>query len=490
MTDNTPTAREAPVTASVAIRAVRWTLIGSVAQRLITFACVAVVARVLGESEYGVYRQLLAVHVVIYVLLPLGFDQLYIRETKFRPQLLILLTGALCFASAAVAVAALAGHGLWVRWLNFGPWSGMLWVFPAVVALQAGKLVYKTELAAQLDYRTISIGETLYSLVSGVGGVLLVLAWHSAWGLYVSYGCAEVAELMWLCRRTNVKIPPISSCFSMLRREGLDWKRFSIFYCGTQFLNALGGNAPVIILGAALSKAAAAAFSIASFLVTVPIFILIGALHRVAFSALAGRSREQLVQPVTQMLGLAGAFIVPVLLWVALLAEPLVGIFLGGSWVESTAPVARLLSLYCIFAALFSPVSSLDVLLDRPDYGFYWNVVATTIRVAAVVLGLHYGVMHAVAAYAVCSAVLWIVWGAMLANLLGAGQMVFHRAWLRLAPLWVFLGLMLFGTASIMTGSWAALFASIVPAMIYVGLITRFYPDLTQQGLRLIRRRK
>src|SRR5690606_2465669 len=188
-----------------------------------------------------------------------------------------------------------------------------------------------------------------------------------------------------------------------------------------------------------------------------------------------------------QMLRMAAAFIVPVLIWVAVMAEPIVRVVLGETWVESTAPVARLLSLYCIFAALFSPVSSLDILLDRPDYGFYWNVGATTIRVAAVVLGLRYGVMEAVIAYAVSSAILWLIWGMMLAQLLGAGQWRFHWTWLQMTPLWLGLGTMLWIVLASFDNAWLSLTVSVIPAIVYTGLMALLWPGLVKQGLKLVR---
>ncbi len=480
-------AGQPPSTTAKAITAVRWTLAGNIAQRLVTFGAVALLARILSETEFGAYRQLLSVHLVLFVLLPLGFDQLYVREVRHRRRFLLLLGGALTFSAAGIAVFALTAHPLLVRWLSFGPWAALLWAAPAIVALQAAKLIYKTDLAARLAYREISIGETLYALVSGLVGVGLALLSPAAWTLYLAYGLAEVTELIWVSSRSRVSFPPILLSLAMLKRRGARWARFGLFHCGNQVFNALGSNAPVIIFGASLSKAAAAAFSMANWLITIPIYILIGALHKVAFSALAGRDRHALMAPVLQMLRLSAAFIVPVLIWVAVMAEPIVAIVLGDKWVDSTAPVARLLSLYCIFASLFSPISSLDILLDRPDYGFYWNVVATAIRVAAVILGLRYGVMHAVVAYALSSAVLWFIWGVMLASLLGAGQWVFHSAWLRLSPLWLVLGLMLWGTTVLFSHPIATLAASVIPAAIYAGALITLNPDIARQGKRLLR---
>jgi len=473
---------------SRAIHAVRWTLFGNIAQRLVTFGAVALLARLLTETEFGAYRQLLSVHLVLFVLLPLGFDQLYIREVTRRSRFVMLLGGALTVTAGLLAIAGVAGHALIVQWMDFASWSGLLWLAPLVVALQSCKLIYKADLAARLAYREISLGELLYAGVTSLLGVGLALLWPTAWSLYVAYGLAEIAELVWLRRVSVVKFPPVVKSIALLWRHGGTWRRFGIFHCGNQVFNALGANAPTIILGAALSKTAAAAFSMANWLVTIPIYILIGALHRVAFSALAGRNREQLVAPVVQMLKLSAAFIVPVLIWVAVMAEPIVAIALGEKWVDSTAPVARMLSMYCVFAALFSPVSSIDILLDRPDYGFYWNVMATSIRVGAVVLGLRFSVMDAVLWYALASAVLWLIWGIMLAHLLGAGQWVFHRSWLAFLPLWCVLAALLAGSTFLADKDWLMLMISVAPAAIYAGLINKLHNDVARQGMDLFKR--
>ena len=487
----------APPTRGQAIHAVRWTLAGNIGQRVLAFGAVAVLARLLSETEFGAYRQLLAVHLVLFVLLPLGFDQLYIREVRHRRKFAALLAGTLTLTATVTAVVAWAGHWTFARWMDFGPWSHLLWGFPAVVALQSAKLVYKTDLAARLAYRPISLGEMLYAGVTGGAGVALALVWPVAASLYVAYGLAELIEWWWL-RRAASRLPgtrhsvfhlrSVARAVRLLLLRGWRWRRFALFHCGNQGLNALGGNAPVIIFGSALSKAAAASFSMANWLVTIPIYILIGALHRVAFSALAGRDRAGLASPVLQMLQLAAAFIVPVLIVVVVMAEPLIEVVLGTRWVDSTAPVARYLSLYCIFSALFSPVSSLDILLDRPDYGFYWNVLATFVRIVAVLAGLQYGVMEAVIAYAVASAALWLLWGAMLAQLLGAGQWVFHRAWLAFVPLWVAYAGGLWAVLMLAGHPWAQLILCAVPSLAYAALLRFFAPDVFRQGLQLVRR--
>lgn len=488
-----------------AVSAVRWTVFGTALQRLATFAAVAVLARLLTETEYGAYRQLLALHLVLFVLLPLGFDQLYIREVKRREHFQRLLAGALGTMSVLIAVILLGGHNL-ISWLmDFGNWSGMLWLAPGVVLLQGWKTFYKTGLAAQLDYRRISLGEALYAVVAGLGAVSLALIWPVALSLYGAYIIAEVVELIWLSRGKTIALPKSKTALLSFRQDAWNWRRFSLYHCGTQVLNAVGGNAPVLIFGGAVSKAAAASFSMAHYLVTVPVFLLVGALHRVAYSALAGRTREELTGPVLRIMGLAAAFVVPVLIFVTMLAEPLVQLALGASWVDSTAPVVRWVAVYCIWVALFSPISSIDLLLDRPDYSFWWNILATIVRIFAVVGGLKFGVMPAVAAYALSSSVLWVIWGLMLGRLLGCGQKRFHGTWARFVFPWVLfactLGIVLWLMDDVRVGGnirwdWLReiikplliIGISLVPGLMYIALVNWLVPTVMRDGLRVLRR--
>ena len=484
------------MTRSLAFSALRWTLAGSIAQRLVTFGAVSGIARIISETEYGAYRQLLSLHLIFFVLLPLGFDQLYIREVERRSQFARLMAGALTVASGLVMAVMLAGHQVISGWMKFETWSGMLWVFAAIVPVQAWKVFYKTELAARLNYRSISLGETLYACVTGGGGLALVLLWPTAWSLYIAYACAELAELTWLRLESRLALPAWRDALREFWQNAHRWKRFGLFHCGMQVLNAIGGNAPVIIFGAAVSKSSAAAFSMANYLVTVPIYILIGALHRVAYSALAGLSREQLVAPILKMLEQAAAFIVPGLILLMFLARPAVLIVLGESWVDGTAPIVQMVAGFCIFVALFSPISSIDLLLDRPDYGFYWNVGATAVRVAAVLLGLRYGTTEAVAAYCAASAVVWFVWGALLGRLLGAGQWTFHRAWLKLLPMWAALAAMLYfvdaAVAGLNMGKHTTAVVQIalgcVAGGIYGGGIWLCWPGLVKSAIEIVKR--
>ncbi len=488
-----------------AVSAVRWTVFGSAIQRLATFFAVAVLARLLTETELGAYRQLLTVHLVLFVLLPLGFDQLYIREVKQREHFVRLLAGATGIMSVGIAGMLLAGHYL-VSWLmDFGDWNGMLWLAPGVVLLQGWKVFYKTGLAARLDYRRISLGEALYAVVAAVVGVGLALVWPVALSLYVAYVVAEVMELIWLGRGKTIALPKARVALATFLEDAWNWRRFGLYHCGTQALNAVGGNAPVLIFGSTVSKAAAAAFSMAHYLVTVPVFLLVGALHRVAYSALAGRSREELTVPVLRIMGLAAAFVVPVLIYVTVLAEPLVQLALGASWVESTAPVVRWIAVYCIWVALFSPISSIDLLLDRPDYSFWWNIVATIVRLVAVIGGLKFGVMPAVAAFALSSSVLWIVWGLMLGRLMGCGQRRFHGTWARFVFPWMFLGCLLAAMGWLMGDvrveadvpwDWLQetikplmiIGVSVVPGIMYLAVVKWLTPEVMRDGLRVLRR--
>lgn len=472
--------------------AVRWVVAGNVLQRVITVLAMGVIARVTSEEEYGAYRQLIGVHTVLFVLLPLGFDQLYIREVTRRRRMALMLAGALALSTGALALVGVALHWVVARLLDFEDWSLMLWLAPLVIAVQSAKLYYKTDLSARLAYRVISIGETLYTAISGGVALALVLAWPTAYSLYAAFALAEVAELAWLRGHSHLALPRPGKALAALRRLSHPWRRFAWLQCSNNGLNTLGSQAPTIIIGSSLGKVAAAACSMANWIIMVPVMLLYGALNRVAIAALAGRSREALVGPVLQLLHMCAVLIAPVLIWFAFMAEQVIRVALGARYVDLTTPIARWMACYCIFTVLFSPISLITTLLDRPDYGVKWHVVATTLRIAALAIGMQWGVVAGVAAYSIISVPLWLWWGSMLAQLMGAGQWRFHVAWLRAVPAWMALGAMLAAVLHWSAG-WPALVMLTVsgaPLLVYAGLVRFLYPEAWQAANEFAWRRR
>ncbi len=473
-----------------AYSAVRWLLAGSVAQRLVSVGALGIIARIVEEEHFGIYRELLAIHAVLFVLLPLGFDQLLARESAARPLYTKALRGALLLSTLAIGTGLLFAQTAVVTWLKIPAEFGwLIYAVPVVIALQAAKLRYKSPLAAQLAFRTVTTGDLINTVVSMSCSLILLSIWRHPGALYAGFALGEMTELIWLAQRQKSSGPAdLRTDLQTFRSLARTHRRFSFFYCSDQVLNTVGLNMPVLLLAAFLGHAVAAGFSLATFLITLPLSLLIGALGQISLPALAGRSEEDLHARVLELLSGAAAVIVPLLLAIAVMARPLVRVVLGPTWVEGTAPMVQWLAIFGMARGLFSPISAIDILRDRMDLGLAWSALALVVRLGALLWAIPYGLVTAVAAYSLGSAAMYLLYGIMLGWLLRAGHWRFHRTWLRFVPLWGLLAIALVPCTFLPT--WLALLTSVLPALLYGLCLVLFYPDTANVLARLLHIRR
>jgi O-antigen/teichoic acid export membrane protein len=478
--------------------ALRWILAGNIVQRALSLVGIMLMARLVTEVEFGAYRQLLSLHLVLFVLLPLGMDQLLVREVDSRDNYLSPLWGGLFLCSLTMAAALLLGHAWVVSLLKLKDWSFLVWLVPVTIMVQGAKLWYKVLLVARLDYKTMAVGETSYVIVSNVLGVAALLLWPKAATLYIAYLAAECAEFLYLRFHIGHPLPPILKAVNGFFKPFLQHKHFCLFFCADQMLNTLGGQAPVLILGALAGKEFAAAYSMANWLVMIPLLLLIGALSRVAFPVLAAMKPEALRRQILEILHAMAALVVPVLFYIAIMAHPLVAIVLGSQYLQTAVPIIQWLVIFSVFVTLFSPISSLDILNDRADVGFYWNAATCVLRIAALIIGLHFSLIIAIATYSVVSLIMWLLWGWVLAWLMKMNLKDFSWPWVQVTPLWAVLVVLLLMVHLVppvpFLGPRLQPFFSCaiaaIPMLVYAGLLYWKFPATFKVALRFINRKR
>lgn len=425
-----------------AIPAVRWVLAGSAFQRILGFVGVGIVSRLLAPQEdaeaiFGAFEQLVALHLVVAALLPLGFDQLVIRETRLRRIYIRALRGGVLATWAILAAAAVAFQPLIAAGLSLGARESLLLAFPAILLLQAVKWGIKPLLSAELAFRRISSAEAVNTAVFVTVGCGLLAIWPEAWALYAGYALGEALEafLLWRGRKPGQLLDGGRN-ISAFRELLLRHKRFCTVMTADQGVNNFSNRSPSLLLAALIGPAAVGLFGFANRLISAPVFLLMSAVGRVTLPALAGLEEGELRRRTLLTLRASSALIPPVLIWFAIHAPAAVGLVLGMEWQASVSPLLQWLALNVLFQVLFSPVSVLDVLRDRPEVTLWWNVANLGVRAAALFFAAPYGVVAAIAAYSIVSALMWNVYGLLLGRLLGAGQFAFCFAWARYVPLW------------------------------------------------------
>lgn len=465
---------------------------GSFGLRILAVFGQVLILRLVTKDTFGAYGALLSFPLMLLPLLPMGFDSLLIREKKRRRRYVVALTQTLAvLGTLLVAVAAgtamlkaqAAGTGLAVVFLGL------------IFAVMATKLSIRSVHAADLDFRTISIGEFGNGMITYFGGAAAVFLVRQEWAqiaaLMAAYLAGEVFEATWLYRgqrfRPFALLAPRRWRISrtLFRRH----RHFCLTNTADLTLNNIASLIPAPMIAYLIGKAANGDFTIARMLIQLPILLMVGAIWRVAFPTLSGVSDEVLHSRCIKIIGTTAAFIAPAVVWLAFFA-PTTAFFLGGEKYLTAAPIIRWMALYMLMTAIYSPISSLDMVRDRPEVGMYWNIVHTIARVAAIWWYANRGLYATMVAMSLVSMALWVVWVAILGWLLNAGWRRFTVAVLKFAPGWVLLAAGFWLCQK--TGSDRSLvpvLLSAIPGFAYLGAIMVLFPEEAEMVWRLAGRK-
>jgi O-antigen/teichoic acid export membrane protein len=137
---------------------------------------------------------------------------------------------------------------------------------------------------------------------------------------------------------------------SILRPAFKSWVNVLTFggYNGASFvINRIYESLPSLVLGYLLPHAAVGLYNRASVVSDIPDKVVLTSVFSVAFPALAAEVRvgRSLKEPYLRSLGLITVFYWPAQALLALLAYPVVMLFLGPQWVEGAVPLLQLMAI-------------------------------------------------------------------------------------------------------------------------------------------------
>lgn len=479
--------------------ALRWVLFGSIGFRVLSFGGQMLILRLVDKDSFGAYRAIVQLHLIFLTLLPLGLDTLVVREKKFLRRYVAGTAGMLGIVGSLLAFASLilgvfpspGATSTLAGWLKLENDGLALLIMPLIFAVQSAKLAIRSRHNAELNFRRISLGELGNGLITWIGGAIVVLAFPAAWALLAVYLVGELFEAVWFYRREPFRLELSLG----LRGWRIAWRllrkhrAYCLFNTADMTLNNLASLIPGVLFAALISKAATADFAVASQVLVLPTMLMAGALWRVAFPSLSGLAEADLQRRCLSIVSSASAFIAPSVLWFAVFAPSNVYLLGGEEYMISASPLVRWMGLYMVMVAVFNPISSLDMIRNRPEVGLIWNIFYTIGRVILVYWFAADGLLATVAALAIFSAAAWIVQIAIFSWLLRAGT---RRFILSFAPLLIPQALLLAGYLGCVELTHGHLLysplASLLPSVLYMAIIWKFFPEQSAVLRRLFKR--
>lgn len=385
-----------------AARGVSATLVGQWSRLIIQVGSTMVLARLLTPEDYGLIGMVLAITGFAERLKLMGLSTVTIqRRTIDQGQLSFLFwVNVLLGVGVAVVVGALSP--LIARFYGAPELTGItLWltlsfVFGGIGAQHVALLNRRMDFGflARIEVSAILFGSA----------VAIVAAWAGAgyWALVLFHLVQPGVRAVMAWRRTRWRPDRPAKA-----RDGREMLAFGANLSGYELLNYFSRHMDNILIGRYLGAEPLGAYTKAYALLLLPIQQIQGPVQRVAIPTLSRLQDqpERFRRFFLKGLRSVALVVVPMVTGLAVLAEEVVLIALGGQWTEAIG-VFRILAFVGLAHALLHSNGWLYVALGNAQRQLYWSMFSAPVVVLSFVLGLSRGIEGVAAAYAVA---IWLL---------------------------------------------------------------------------------
>lgn len=369
------------------------------------FVITVVLARLLFPEDFGLVAMAMVFLEVSSVFVESGFSTALIREKEISQAdrstaFLFNVTAAVLLYAALFACAPLIA-GLY----KVPALVPVIRVMGLGLIIDAATIVPSSALVQRVDMRARTLARLIAATLSGGIGVLLAWRGHGAWAL-VARMLVNSALLAVLLHRFD----PWRPTFGFHRGSFKRLFGFGSRILATGLLDKFFSQAYRLVIGKVYAAATLGLYTQAGGFVSMAVNTLFRPVQTVAYPVLSKmRDDPSRLKDGHRLMLRMGSFIMfPVLVLLAVLAEPFIGSLIGTKWIAA-APYLRLL---CVAGATMH-VSTVNLtallVLGRSDLSLRLEIIKKLNIVVAIVLALPHGVMGLVVGEAVVSVVNMLV---------------------------------------------------------------------------------
>lgn len=323
------------VVGSKAVRAAAWGYAGSLAKVLIQLVAQAVLARILGPGEYGIFAIGLVVVSLSIFFADSGAGAALIQRATNEPEIISFAFGIQLLLG--VTVTALI-------WLLAGPIAEfyrepraeiIIRVLGVVVFITAASSVSASLLKRQLDFKTLQFGQvagffTGYILV----GIPVALAGGGVWSLVFAWLVQALVTAAWWYRKVT---HPLRPRFSSPGGKGL------LNFGGATIVSNLStwasSNVDKIVVGRVMSSASLGLYTVPFTLLGTVAAQILATLQPVLFSASSRFANDigALRRSYLSVLEGVALLLLPVFATVAVIPEVVLNGIYGPRWIDAAS---------------------------------------------------------------------------------------------------------------------------------------------------------
>lgn len=377
------------------LRGMFWAYSSYVGGRILVLVSIAILARLLTPSEFGLVAFALTVTALLDTVADLGVSQalIVVKDDEVHAKADTAWTLSVILGTVLTAITAALGP-VAAAFFDEPALKVLLPLLGANFLIRALGVTHFALAQKQIDFRTRTAAEMADVIVRGAVGIGLALWGAGAYSLVWGYlaGSAALTLTLWA-------LVPWRPSPRLRRRDLGSLLRFGGGLTVLDILSAFLANIDYIFVGRVLGKTKLGLYTLGfrlPELIIVNVSVVAGL---VLFPAFAGIDRRELSDAFLTSLRYLLMLCVPLAVGLALLAEPVVLLAFGDQWEESVA-VMQVLTLYAFAVTVGIPAGTAYKSIGRVDVLIKLAVPRALVAAGAIALFVDQGIV----AVAACQA--------------------------------------------------------------------------------------
>ena len=384
-----------------AVKGVIWSAVERFSVQGIQFILSIVIARLVAPSEYGLIAMLGIFFAIAQTFIDSGFSNALIQKqdcsdidfsTVFYFNIVLAVLFYLLLFFTAPFIADFYREPLLTvvtRWVGLN------------IVISAFSIVQRAKLTIQLDFKTQAKASLVSVLLSGLAGIIMAWLGYGVWALVTQALLSTFLNslLLWILSR-------------WIPLWAYSWQSFKrLFAFGSKLLlsgllHTLYLNLYSLVIGKKYSATNVGYYNRAYSLAQYPSVNIVGVITRAIYPVQCELQNDEkrLQDSFLQYLRMACYIVFPLMVGVAVLAQPLVLLVLTEKWL----PAAELLSILCL-AYMWYPVMVINNQIlnvkGRSDYFLKAEIIKKIVAIAILFVTLPFGLKV-------------LCWGIVLYNIL------------------------------------------------------------------------
>jgi lipopolysaccharide exporter len=372
-----------------AVSSVKWSSISMGEGTAIQFITLAVLARLLSPSDFGLMGMIMVVIGFGQAFADMGISNAIIhRQDATKEQLsslywLNLLAGFIVFCVVCASTRLIVGFYREPRLNN------LLYLVALTFLITPFGQQFQVLFQRELQFNRLAKIEIATSVIYPAVAIILALSGFGVFSLIWGVLASTTAKVLLLCGAGWHDWRPR---FHFARRDLKGYMRFGLYQMGERAINYLNSNLDYLIIGSMLGANSLGYYTLAYNLIIKPSTTMNPVITKVAFPVFSKvqNETERLKKGYLKVLQLLATVNFPMMFGLAAVAPVAIPLTFGEQWLPSIILI-QILTIVGLLRSTGNPVGSLLLAKGRVDLGLKWNLGLTITQLPGLYLGAKIG---------------------------------------------------------------------------------------------------